>query len=146
LDGAGTCDLDSTTSEFNFLVTDELDDASTDVDDSAFEVAEEECLRGAPVPSPQATTRRQGKYVAWVVFRGHKQGVFQSWYVIPYEFVLSYETVQARCERTASWFQGKLCQGLLLTAGSTECLGACMRQPWCGSSSAEPPPKSLSFI
>lgn len=70
MDGAGTsgCDPDSTTSEFNFLVTDELDDASTDVDDSAFEVTEEECLRGAPVSSPQATTCRKGKYVAWVVF------------------------------------------------------------------------------
>jgi len=109
LDGAGTCDLDSTTSEFNFNVTDELDDASTDVDDSAFEAAEEECLRGAPVPSPQTTTYRQGKYVAWVVFRGHKQGVFQSWYVILYEFVLSYETVQAWSKRSAYWFQGKLC-------------------------------------
>jgi len=109
LDGAGTCDLDSTATKFNFLVTDELDDASTYVDNSTFEAAEEECLRGTPVPSPQTTTRWQGKYVAWVVFRGHKQGIFQSRYVILYEFVLSYETVQAWSKRPASWFQGELC-------------------------------------
>jgi hypothetical protein len=151
LDGISTSGpANSTASEFDFLTTDELDGACADVvDDSAFEAAEEECLRGSPVPSPSYETRRRGRsaFVAWVVFRGHEQGVFQSWYVIHHKFVLSYETVQAWSKRSAHWFLWKLRERLLLTPGSTGCLGACLCKPWCGSFQTEPSlPEPFSLI
>jgi len=72
LDGISTSGpANSTASEFDFLTTDELDGACADVvDDSAFEAAEEECLRGSPVPSPSYETHWHGRsaFVAWVVF------------------------------------------------------------------------------
>jgi len=95
LDGTGTSTLDSSTSEFDFLGSDELDIACTDVlDDSAFEAAEEECLRGSPAPNPSQQSGQRGKaaFVAWVVFRGHEQGIFQTWYVNLREFVLSHDS------------------------------------------------------
>lgn len=151
LDGISTSGLaSSTASEFDFLTTDELDGARADVvDDSAFEAAEEECLRGSPVPSLSYETHQRGKsaFVAWVVFRGHEQGIFQTWYVVFYKFVLSYETVQAWSKRSAHWFLWKLCERLLLTPGSTGCLGARLCKPWCGSFQTEPSlPEHLSLI
>jgi hypothetical protein len=54
--------------------------------ESAFEAAAEECLRGVPVLGPPETNLngdgsgyRQKRKTAYVVFNGREMGVFQTW-------------------------------------------------------------------
>jgi len=77
----------------------------TELTNHAFQDAEQIFLRGAPVPvpGPSGAHRRNGRYTAWVVFRGHNTGVFLTWCVFCCCFVLSYETVKAGSICPTDW-------------------------------------------
>ena len=67
---------DATEVDLNELTSSISDIALLDNNDEAFELAAEKALRGPPV-QPSGPTSRGNR--AWVVFNGHKLGVFETW-------------------------------------------------------------------